>query len=478
MAAQLQLAIQHHRQGQLDLAEPVYRQILHIQPEQPDALHFLGVIHHQRGEHVAAVGLITRAIAANPNVAGYHANLGVALLRLGETGQALVSLDRAIALNPSLADAHYNKGNALRKMGQHQSALASYRQACAVQPSFFAAVLELAGLYVETKNFAHAIAAYRQAIALRPDHAAAHANLGAALLLAGDIDGAISACRQALALEPERLDALYNLGGALLKAGDHAGAIAAFDATLQRQPDHATARHLRDALAGVTTARPPAQYVANLFDGYADRFDSHLTTALNYRMPEILARLLAEITPLPAKVWRVLDLGCGTGLAGAALAPLAREIVGVDLSAGMLAHAAARKLYARLIEGDLLAMLSEENGRNEPRYDVIVAADVLVYLGDLQTLIAETHRRLRRGGYFLFSVESLDALQPVGDEAFRLNGSGRYAHARAYLEKLAAVHGFTVRTCKSMPVRTEAGQPIMAWAIIWQADIAPELTAR
>lgn len=377
------------------------------------------------------------------------------------------------AVRSAQAEAHFQAARALHRTGRAAEAEPLYREALAIRPDMAEARFALADALRLAGQRDAAIAAYREAIAAQPGHAAAHNDLGALMLGAGDLAGAADCFRQAIALAPAYVGAHCNLGGCLLKQGDTAGAIAAFERTLALQPDHIQARHLRDALAGKASTRAPAGYIEQLFDGYAAKFDTHLVQALNYKMPEELARLLGRITPLPEKAWRILDLGCGTGLAGVALAPQAREIAGVDLSAAMLARAATRKLYARLMQGDLIDMLHGENTRGEARYDLVVAADVLVYLGDLQSLVAETRPRLMPGGYFLFSVEALDALDPAGEEDYRLNTSGRYAHARAYLERLAAAHGFGIRACEALPVRTENARPIQAWAMVWQRRDEP-----
>jgi predicted TPR repeat methyltransferase len=148
-----------------------------------------------------------------------------------------------------------------------------------------------------------------------------------------------------------------------------------------------------------------------LFDVYAQRFDSHLVQVLNYSVPEKLAAS-AALFPSGGEKWAILDLGCGTGLSGAAIAQFARHMVGVDLSSKMLDKARERNLYARLEQLDLLAMMEAEPAAS---YDVVFAADVFVYLGKLDELVSQARRLLRPGGLFAFSVESLEALQTGAD---------------------------------------------------------------
>jgi predicted TPR repeat methyltransferase len=169
----------------------------------------------------------------------------------------------------------------------------------------------------------------------------------------------------------------------------------------------------------------------------------------------------------------LLDLGCGTGLAGVAFAPYTRHLVGVDLSANMLARARARRLYQRLEHAELLSMMQREGNAS---YDVVVAADVFIYSGRLDEIFAEVKRLLRAGGLFAFSVESLDALSGLAREMpheakeYQLNASGRFAHASTYIQALALACGFRVNTMLSAPARLEDGKAVMAWLVLLESD--------
>ena len=167
----------------------------------------------------------------------------------------------------------------------------------------------------------------------------------------------------------------------------------------------------------------------------------------------------------------MLDLGCGTGLAGLEISPYARRLVGVDLSAKMLARAHLRNIYHRLEHSDLLLMMQ---GEESSSYDVVIAADVFVYLGVLDDIVSEVKRLLRPGGFFIFTVEALEALScdVIGLEnkpEYKLNQSGRYAHSAIYLEKLSSTNGFSSLSLISIPVRLEKGLPITAWAAVWKS---------
>ena len=172
----------------------------------------------------------------------------------------------------------------------------------------------------------------------------------------------------------------------------------------------------------------------------------------------------------PAGEWDVLDLGCGTGLAGVEISPHTRQLTGVDLSGKMLTKARARNIYHRLIHSDLLPMM---RGENASSCDVIIAADVFVYLGMLDEIVSEAKRLLRTGGFFMFSVEALEALPEKtngieGHTGYRLSQSGRYAHSSTYLKELTSRNGFESLNMVYTQVRLEEGKPVMAWLVLWK----------
>ncbi len=168
--------------------------------------------------------------------------------------------------------------------------------------------------------------------------------------------------------------------------------------------------------------------------------------------------------------WDVLDLGCGTGLVGVAIAPFARRLVGVDLSLKMLERARERKLYDRLEHRDLLSLMQLDPASS---YDIIAAADVFVYVGKLDDVVREAARLLRVGGALVFSVEAIEATSEATDTApshdYRLLASGRYAHSAEYLRKLARDNGFGKIDLSAADIRLERGAPVRGWLTLLAA---------
>jgi predicted TPR repeat methyltransferase len=194
--------------------------------------------------------------------------------------------------------------------------------------------------------------------------------------------------------------------------------------------------------AGAAPAHPPAHYVEALFDAYAEQFDTHLVQELRYDAPGVLTGRLAAL----GRRWaHALDLGCGTGLCGPLLRPLADRLTGVDLSARMLERAAALGVYDALEQGEIGAFLAQST----EQFDLVVAADVFVYVGALDAVFGLLGAHMPAGGRLCFTVEE----STQGE--LELRASLRYAHSEAGVRRVAAAHGFRIEAIERRPVRQE-----------------------
>jgi predicted TPR repeat methyltransferase len=212
------------------------------------------------------------------------------------------------------------------------------------------------------------------------------------------------------------------------------------------------------ALASQMNVFPPSQVpnagVATLFDKYAERFDEHLVEKLQYHVPEMIAAAVAPA--VPDRPLEVLDLGCGTGLCGPLLRPMAIRLCGIDLSPVMIEKARARNIYDQLEVGDMVAAL-----RASPRlFDLLVAADVLIYLGDLTPTFEAAATALRPGGVFAYTVEAGEG------ERYQLQKIGRFNHSPAYLHRLAEMFGFEEVSFDEIAVRTENEKPVRGFLVV------------
>lgn len=293
--------------------------------------------------------------------------------------------------------------------------------------------------------------AAREAAALHPRSAAHALAHGQALLAAERLPEAISELQRALRLDYTRADARFALGCAWLEAGEPDKALEEFD---HLEEDEETRPRIAAARAMKAQQRSDAGYVRHLFDQFAADYDQRMIGELGYAAPRIL-RELADMVMAGRDRLSVLDLGCGTGLTGAAFSDLAARLDGVDLSPHMIEKARARAIYDTLATMDAEAQLAQ-GGRD---YDLILAADTLVYLGDLGAVFAGAAGRLRAGGAFLFTVEHKDG------EGFDLGPKRRWRHSQAYLKALASKSGFAVTGLVSCVPRHEAHVPVEGLAV-------------
>ncbi|MCH7936188.1 MAG: tetratricopeptide repeat protein, partial [Proteobacteria bacterium] len=207
----LDLAVRHHGAGELSQAEAIYQKILTADPNQPVAMHLLGVIANQTGNNDIAIELITKALAIKPDYAEAHNNLGNAFLDLGRLEDAVASYHKALALEPDFANAHNNLGNALQDLGRLEDAVVSYHKALAINPDYAEAHNNLGNAFTKLGRPDEAAASHNKAITLKPDYAEAHNNLGNALKSLGRLDEAIASYHKALAIKPDFSGAGRNL---------------------------------------------------------------------------------------------------------------------------------------------------------------------------------------------------------------------------------------------------------------------------
>ncbi|MFC5607040.1 tetratricopeptide repeat protein [Variovorax soli] len=416
----LHLAMAWHREGRWDAAERIYRGLLERPAGNANATHFLGVLLNQRGDTTQAMQFIRRSVALDPTVPDWHNNLGNVLLESGRVDEAASAYEEAARLAPGRADIQNNLG-VLRR---------------------------------EQKRFAESEAAYRRAIAIDPASVDAHTNLGNLLHATGRSEAAMLSYCEALALKPANVRARQALGMAYYTLGRFEEAAKVYADWLRDEPDSPEARHHLAACSGRDVpGRAPDDYVEKVFDGFANSFDAKLAN-LHYRAPELVAQLVAQLLGPPCADRAVLDAGCGTGLCGPLLKPYARKLVGVDLSAGMLAKAEPRQVYDHLAKAELTAFLEAEPAG---RYGLIVSADTLCYFGDLAAVMRASARAMAPGGWLVFTVEGLPE-GAAGD--FHLNPHGRYSHGEPYLRRVLAEAGLAVRNMEAAHLRTEGGKPV------------------
>ncbi len=259
---------------------------------------------------------------------------------------------------------------------------------------------------------------------------------------------------RALELEPECPNAIWWLADYWHDAGRPTKALPLYKRFLAIEPDDPEALHMIAALGGRKAPRhAPDDYVRRQFDSYAEDFDKSLVGDLDYQAPQLIARALAKVRGKETPRADVADLGCGTGLMGMEVASFAKSLSGVDLSPKMIREARKRRIYDRLAVDEITRYLR----KTRRKYDVIVCADVIIYVGDVTEMFRAIAESLRPGGLFAFSVEWCKG------PGFKLTGTGRYAHSPEWLRRTAAASGLEELHAFRDRLRYEKGLPVKGY---------------
>lgn len=269
--------------------------------------------------------------------------------------------------------------------------------------------------------------------------------------------------------ENEELAAAYNLGLELQKSGDLAGAEQAFREALALDPQDTGGVSIRLAAIGAEAApeKMPDAYVATLFDQHADVFDEILVDELGYCVPLLLRDLIQRLDCGPFS--RLLDLGCGTGLTGMALADCTSHRTGVDLSERIIELAYDREVYDDLYVGEAVEFLQEFEDEEEarPSWDLIAATDVFPYLGAVEPFLSAAADRLEEKGYLAFSTETLPD-DVMNGRSYMVGPGNRFAQAEGYIRASLSNAGFTTLAMEPITVRLEEGVPVPGRLVLAQ----------
>ncbi len=402
---------QHHQDGNFEQALAGYQALLNKEPENPQLCYLLALLYFEQGDLGEASDWFRITVTLAPEAAPAHYNLGVIFFEQEEYLKAAEAYEQAASLSPEDADIFFNLALAWKKLGEYEKALDCYEKVLSLNPDDNETLYNMGILYKDMDQPAASIRLFEQATLNNPDHAQALNNLGYLYHREGDTEKAIATYKKLIAL-------------------NHHAPMAA---------------HMLAALSGLTTSSAPSEYVRDVFDSFSDHYDESLVDRLGYTTPALLRELL--ISKDIRRFATTLDMGCGTGLSGRAFQDLTDNLIGLDLSPKMLSFAAQKELYNSLHETDIRAFLRESN----ESFDLFLAADVFVYIGDLSEIFSLVKKRAGAEGIFLLSTE-------LADHDFCLKPSGRYGHAESYIRQLAQDKGFTIREVRAANIRKEKGE--------------------
>lgn len=469
--AHYDLGLLSYNQGDLPLALEHYRRAIAANPQHTEALNNIGFVLMQQGEQQQALSHFEHAIKIHPEFSDYRYNMGIIYRDQQQPDKAESCFRKCLKYSPDDPDAHFQLGKLLQDAGALPEAKEHYEQALNANPDFAEVHFPLAELLLNLAKYPEAEEHYYQAM----EHAVLQPEIingyGRSLMAQDKNDEALTQFRRVLALGGMYDIANYNMGIAYEKLNEYAKAKACFKQSLAINPDYVEAYlhlgilHLKlgemdearrcllhcleqdpnDAfgvkllLAATGESLPEKASELQMKNLYATRaawWDQE-----NYLGYELVAKALERFAP--HRPMDICDAGCGTGLVGQKIRPLARLLHGIDFSPAMLAKAKEKNIYDQLFEGDLVAQLE----RTPEAYDAITCAATLLHFSDLGQAFAAAAHALRGNGLFILTLFPNDADDNTVTLAPIIGGyaeSGCFAHGRNYIRHTAAAYDFTV----------------------------------
>ena len=368
----------------------------------------------------------------NSDIQGIYQN-AITLHQQGEISQAIKLYRQLIELIPEVAEIHYNLGLAWFELEQYTNAIQAFQKASQLNPQDSDIFFNLGLACKMDKQFEAAEEAYLHALGLSDDVRDILYNLGCCYQDSGSVEQACIVFEQLLELAPDHLSALNNLAYLKHLQENFESARELYGRVLELDPDRQSAKHMHATLSGNGKQAPPQEYVRELFDHYSDNFEENLIKDLEYNTFCILRQAVEGLTERKKNYAQALDLGCGTGLAGDAFHSICTRLTGVDLSENMIKHASEKRLYHELHCADIIDFLEQSNNN----YDLIIAADVFPYLGNLAPLFSAARKRASDNTVFCLSSEKTNKPE------WELQLTGRYAHNPDYVASTAQKYGWT-----------------------------------
>jgi predicted TPR repeat methyltransferase len=450
---------EHHQAGRLDQAAACYRKVLELAPDNGDALHLLGMAAYASGSLEEALDLLQQAVAADPNDTEFRSNLAAVLRAADRPGEAAEAYRGLVARAPDDAAAWGRLAAVLRDLENWDEAVAAMRKVVTLRPEVAAAHANLGSLLRSAGRQEEAVDVMAQAVRLDPSVAGAWLNLGNVLVDLGRYGEAEKAYRHALKRAPGLVPAIGGLGIALAATDQGDEAVGLLHDYLAREPDDPLGASLRLAALGAAPppARPSAAHMRETYARRAAGWDAKIGEPEHYPGLQLI-RGAVETALAGRRGLIILDAGCGTGMCGAFLRPFAARLIGVDLSQPMLDHARVKGVYDDLAVGDLFHTLAA----HPAAFDAIIAAAVLIHIGDTAAFLHAAAAALRPGG--ILAVTAF----PSGGEEVRVSRECVYWHDPDALMRRAEAAGLSlVSLDRGVHEYSDAG-PVEAVAAVWR----------
>jgi predicted TPR repeat methyltransferase len=453
-------ALAEHRAGALENALKLYHKILELDPKHLpslSALYNIASIYASQDNFPESIHLLTEILSFNPEHLKAKTQLARIYYNQSDFSNSILYFEDALKQAANDAELHHDFALTLLAHKQYTEAIAEFEKCLNLDKQHPEAHYHLATAYLKMDEFDKALNHYHQQLSIQPN-LDAYYNIGVLLTTKNRNEEAVPYFEEVLELDPNYLNAHLNLGVIHLKFGRQSEAIHHYQEALRISPDDPEISYI---LAGISQSaeapsNAPTQYLSHLFDQYALYYDKHLKEALKYQVPEEILKSLSNNTKITEQnQLNILDLGCGTGLSGILLKPFAKKLIGVDISENMLDLASQKNIYTELVEADISTYLEDKQG-----VDLIVAADVFSYHGDLETLFTRCKTALSDNGYFIFSVERGFAYP------YHLQKSLRYTHSKQYLEELIEKHVFECISFDNLILRHQQQETVEGYLVL------------
>ena len=417
MEGLIKKALAKHKLKKFSDARKIYLKILKKNPLHLDANYLLGTLYAEKKLLREAEHYLKKSAEINPTSPMIQVNLGNVFKLRDNIDNAEKCFLRALQLKPDLAEAHYGLGCIWQRNRKKpdQEVIKSFQKAISLNPKL-AAGYQMIGCLLSKANDLKALDYFQTASQLNPSMEGLNKDIGIALIRCGQYEEAVSKLLDAIKESPGDVEVEYYLS----IAG-------------KNQPD----------------TNLQQKYVQKEFDNFAESFDHRLTHELGYDIPSKGRKMLDELCGTELHFDSAVDLGCGTGLNGLAYDDCCKMMIGIDLSSKMLEKAEEHACYNKLIQGEICEVLAQL----DLRFDLFIAMDVIVYMGQLDNLFKSIIDRAQPQALWIFSTEYYS-----DGDGYILQSSGRYAYSEEYIQTLSDINTCTIKRKKLVPIRKEGNE--------------------
>lgn len=470
-----------------------YQQAIQLEPRYAQAHNNLASIYTLQKNYSQALHHYREAVHAEPNFTQAHYNLGLLLLKQEALDAALTQFNNVLALQPNHVDAQFYTGVLYLNANLLDEAENAFQTVLIAQEEHVFTLTNLGVIALKREEGQLAIDYFTKALMLEPDHIEARNNLAATFIHHDRYENALMHYDVLLQRDPYNIEYLYNSGVAQMalghlpeatthfqtilshaenhfaalnnlaaiqiRLGHRADAIALLQRAIIANPDDKASQFMLHALTGDEKhPQPCTDYVSNLFNNYALYYDQHMQGSLNYNLPHSIMRALHKLGYIAFKY--TIDLGCGTGLSGVVLRESSEHLTGIDIAAKMITQAQNKGVYDKLVETELLTYLQHDH----QFYNLMVAADVLPYSGNLEPLFNAIQQRLSPQGLFVFSTE----ISP--NEPWTLQETARFCHHPDYIKTLCDKHQLDIIYQEKIAARKQEQQDLFVMLYVCTAN--------